>query len=181
MLSLKVYLVKPPKRKKKKGVTFVLTTITDRFSNLKITGKMDTIKLEVGQEIDIEYETLDRFGKQANVEGFVMSSSDETKFVLTPSADNPKAGLLQAIGAGAVQINLEADSRIGDGVKKRTGFTPVIITSPEMRTFAVKVGEVRDTPTGTGTGTGTPTATPTDVGTPTDLGTPTDIGTPTDV
>lgn len=88
----------------------------------------------------------DRKGNPAPLENIEINTTDPNVATVTPLDDGSGAVLVRGVGAGACDITIKADARIGDGEVPVSKALAVAVKAPEAIDVDLEVGELENQP-----------------------------------
>lgn len=118
------------------------------FGNFSVEGKDMAITIKAGQRgVATISHPVDKFGNPAAIDGApVWSTSDDTKFALTPSDDGMSC-VIQHLGpVGDAQVKVAADADLGEGSKEIASVIDLTAVAGDAVGFDLNVGAFEDPP-----------------------------------
>lgn len=123
------------KRRKRSAVRLRLFVNTQEWE----VGKV--LLLTNGQKVDLLIQPVDAYGNAARVDGVpVWSVSDASMGSVSPSADGMTATFTTAGPLGTVQVNVQADADLGQGLRTIAATLDIQIESGEAVALSIVAG-----------------------------------------
>lgn len=98
------------------------------------------------QQVGIQVAGADKKGFPAAIETITFTSSDETVITVTQDSTDPSKATAKAGNPGNAQVQISADSKIGEGENVLTGAVDFVVVAGEANQLVASVGTPEEQP-----------------------------------